>query len=315
MSDPSHLNQDEFIKKVRIDKYFTTTFNQSAQDHSLSWSARGVLWYLLSLPDDWKINRRHLASQYSGDQIRGNGIDSIKKIMKELQDKGYLVYRKERNEKGHWIHNYYLYPVPVHDFQKMFPQVDQPPVDKPRVVKPPIYTKKESDKEINRTVCSVNARETAPDPSDQPHGSIKKVSKRKGDGTSHDCSIDDAFTHAVQHKCDWTSDEINIAWKALVDHNGIVNNFMGFIKGTIDNLRKKQHKPNKPKHIRSKKCAVQRKKYNGTRSTTSEKTTKEPPSQNNVISLVKTLKKSHPGWKIPEEIALSLDIQETEKHT
>jgi hypothetical protein len=51
----------------------------TVQDSRLSWAARGMLAYLLSLPPDWKIKVEHLQSQ--GDL----GRDAVRGVLKELQ--------------------------------------------------------------------------------------------------------------------------------------------------------------------------------------------------------------------------------------
>ncbi|MFA5379408.1 MAG: hypothetical protein WC455_26865 [Dehalococcoidia bacterium] len=61
----------------------------AAQDESLSWEARGVLWYLLSKPDDWQVQPVNL-EQHCGRQ-------KVYRILKELKSAGYLV----QPEQGH----------------------------------------------------------------------------------------------------------------------------------------------------------------------------------------------------------------------
>lgn len=123
------------IHKVRIQKEFCVTFNQTAQDTSLSFAAKGLLWYLQSLPDDWYIQRCHLYEVYQGTQ-RGNGKEAIDRMMNELIEKEYIVYARHRDERGRWKHQYDVYPVPYSEFQKMFPEPGKPGVVKPPPVKP-----------------------------------------------------------------------------------------------------------------------------------------------------------------------------------
>ena len=64
------------------------------EDSRLSWAARGLLGYLLSRPDDWKVLVKDL-------QRRGNlGRDGIYRLLRELRDVGYVRYQKSRDTRG-----------------------------------------------------------------------------------------------------------------------------------------------------------------------------------------------------------------------
>jgi hypothetical protein len=63
---------------------------ETAQDKRLSWEAWGVLSYLHSLPRDWQLRVKHLVD------LRPGGRDRMYRIIRELRDVGYIVYRQER---------------------------------------------------------------------------------------------------------------------------------------------------------------------------------------------------------------------------
>jgi hypothetical protein len=71
----------------------------TVQDSRLSWAARGMPAYLLSLPSDWKIKVEHLQSQ--GDL----GRDAVRGVLKELQKLGYVsgFGRAERVGRGRLV--------------------------------------------------------------------------------------------------------------------------------------------------------------------------------------------------------------------
>jgi hypothetical protein len=71
-------------------------------DCSLSFKAKGVFCYLLSLPKDLSIHHS-LAVKRSFD-----GISSIKSSFIELVKHGYLVMEKIRNEKGQMVDTRYV---------------------------------------------------------------------------------------------------------------------------------------------------------------------------------------------------------------
>ncbi len=63
-------------------------------DTRLSWKAKGILAYLLSLPDDWKIYEKELA-KHSKD-----GKESLRTGIQELIKAGYIVRTLARDKDG-----------------------------------------------------------------------------------------------------------------------------------------------------------------------------------------------------------------------
>lgn len=69
--------------------------DQSAvEDNRLSWAARGLLGYLLSRPDDWKVLVNDLRKR--GDL----GRDGIYGLLKELRTTGYMRFERSRDAYG-----------------------------------------------------------------------------------------------------------------------------------------------------------------------------------------------------------------------
>lgn len=64
------------------------------RDTSISPKAKGVLCYLLSLPDNWKAHPRHVA------MALGVGKEQIYNILKELLNAGYATRTESKGEKG-----------------------------------------------------------------------------------------------------------------------------------------------------------------------------------------------------------------------
>src|ERR1700691_4630637 len=67
------------------------------QDKDLSWDARGLLAYLLSLPNDWKIHVSHLVKQYPK---KGGGEKAIHRMLNELIEAGYCERIQVKDETG-----------------------------------------------------------------------------------------------------------------------------------------------------------------------------------------------------------------------
>lgn len=77
-------------------------------DPNLSWKSKGILVYLLSLPDDWQIYETELEKHAS------DGLSSLKSGIKELIEKGYVERNRIRNSKGHFVgYEYCVYEVPT----------------------------------------------------------------------------------------------------------------------------------------------------------------------------------------------------------
>jgi hypothetical protein len=60
----------------------------------LSMQSKGLLAYLLSLPDDWTVNRQELPRHFK------NGIGAISSALKELINAGYII-RSQKRVKGY----------------------------------------------------------------------------------------------------------------------------------------------------------------------------------------------------------------------
>jgi hypothetical protein len=91
------------IVKAKYDKW-TSVPNSMIQDKDLSWKAKGLLCYLLSLPDDWVIHKTELCNHSK------DGRDATISGFDELDDAGYVLSVEIRNELGHFQgFNYIVY--------------------------------------------------------------------------------------------------------------------------------------------------------------------------------------------------------------
>lgn len=83
-----------FRKAKNKENPYLMMHKQSLQDRGLSWKAKGILAYLLSLPDNWKLYQSELVTHSK------DGKESLKNGMNELMDKGYLRRSWLRSEHG-----------------------------------------------------------------------------------------------------------------------------------------------------------------------------------------------------------------------
>jgi len=129
------------IIPVKFNENFVICSRLTAQNEKLSWAAKGLLFYLQSLPSDWELHTIHLANFYKGGRQRGNGHDAIDEMIKELKEQKYIYYKKTREANGQFKHVYLVFHEPYSNeqIQKMFPEGDYPALDNSAVVNPTVY--------------------------------------------------------------------------------------------------------------------------------------------------------------------------------
>lgn len=111
MQKSDNLDQFATIHNMRLDSQSTITENSNPEDHNLSWAAKGLLWYILTREQSWKVSVWQLAKIYNGDR-KGNKKDAIQEMLRELRAAGYIKYTKSRDAEGKWKHRYDVYPMP-----------------------------------------------------------------------------------------------------------------------------------------------------------------------------------------------------------
>ena len=82
------------VFRINKTRDYTVMSNHHLRNTALSLKAKGLLSLMLSLPDNWDYTTKGLAS------ICKDGIDSICSAVKELEQHGYIVRERVRNDKG-----------------------------------------------------------------------------------------------------------------------------------------------------------------------------------------------------------------------
>jgi len=77
-----------------IRKNFTILPNKTLNDSRLTWQARGMLAYLLSKPDHWRVIVKALVNESPA------GRDAVYSILKELEKFGYITYEQTHESDG-----------------------------------------------------------------------------------------------------------------------------------------------------------------------------------------------------------------------
>ncbi|MGF9909529.1 replication protein [Brevibacillus porteri] len=82
------------IYRVKKDSNYVVLNNTGLRDPQLSWKAKGLLAYMLSMPDDWQFYDEELETHAK------DGRDSLKSAIKELRMSGYFKRVPKQGEGG-----------------------------------------------------------------------------------------------------------------------------------------------------------------------------------------------------------------------
>ena len=88
-------NGTQFIREKK-ERDFTVINNTVLKDARLSWKAKGLFCYLLSLPEDWVVYQSELLNHAT------DGRESLRNAIQELEQQGYLRIEKKRDDRGHF---------------------------------------------------------------------------------------------------------------------------------------------------------------------------------------------------------------------
>jgi len=142
------------IRRAPREQGFTVLQNDTLEDDRLSWEALGLLSFLLSKPDDWTVSKQHLIS------CRDAGDHKIKRILRELQEAGYLSRQRKQDEEGKFVWESVVYDTPRRDGESIpRKSIDGSSIDGSSIDgKPPDITKTDSNKHGENK----NGEESAP---------------------------------------------------------------------------------------------------------------------------------------------------------
>lgn len=98
------------VVRCEKDRNFTVMSNYHLQNKTLSLKAKGLLSFMLSLPDDWKFSISGLCA------VCKESNKAIKSTLDELKEHGYLIVNKVRDTKGQYVYDYIIIENP--DTQK-----------------------------------------------------------------------------------------------------------------------------------------------------------------------------------------------------
>ena len=120
------------VFRINKTRDYTVMSNHHLRNTALSLKAKGLLSLMLSLPDNWDYTTKGLAA------ICKDGIDSICSVVKELEQHGYIVRERVRNDKGQLTTIEYTIleqPETVLPKQEK-PKRENPVLEKPKQARP-----------------------------------------------------------------------------------------------------------------------------------------------------------------------------------
>lgn len=129
------------IKRKKRNTPFVQIDKNALQDSRLSWKCRGLLAYLLSLPDEWEVYIKELTNHAT------DGRDSTTTAINELIKFGYII-RERKTEKG----KFKGYNYTVSDIPFLLPKTEKPKTEKPKTENPKLNNNTIKDYKTNNNI-------------------------------------------------------------------------------------------------------------------------------------------------------------------
>lgn len=119
--------QGKIRRRKKRDSEFSTVYNNPFQRDDMSAKAKGILIYLMTLPEDWTLYKKQLITRFT------EGKDAINSGLAELEKHGYFITIKYR-VKGRFVYDYFFNDEPynaeeIAAIQKDYEQETAPEVD------------------------------------------------------------------------------------------------------------------------------------------------------------------------------------------
>ena len=119
------------VFRVEKNTNFTVMSNHHLKNKNLSLKAKGLLSQMLSLPDEWDYSLNGLA------YINKEGKDSVRNAISELEQEGYIVRTRTRDDKGLLGKaEYVIYETPRLENTDFQPKSENPTLDNPTLENP-----------------------------------------------------------------------------------------------------------------------------------------------------------------------------------
>ena len=94
------------VIRIQKNSNYVVMSKVGLHDDRLSWKAKGLLAYMLSMPNDWKFYDDELEKHAK------DGKDALKSAIKELKQYGYMRRERRHNEQGKFEWETVVYEEP-----------------------------------------------------------------------------------------------------------------------------------------------------------------------------------------------------------
>lgn len=91
---------------IEKNKNYTVMSNYHLQDKNLSYKAKGLLSFMLSLPETWDYSMKGLKA------ISKESIKALRNILLELENSKYITRIRKQDEHGKFYYDYSIYEIP-----------------------------------------------------------------------------------------------------------------------------------------------------------------------------------------------------------
>lgn len=95
------------VFKIEKQKNCTVMSSYHLQDKTLSFKAKGLISFILSLPEVWDYSLKGLVA------VSKENLKAIRTILNELKGYGYLEIKQARGEKGYYKYEYIIREFPL----------------------------------------------------------------------------------------------------------------------------------------------------------------------------------------------------------
>ena len=133
------------IIRAKRTQNFTIINNKVYERHVLSWQAMGMLGYLLSKPDDWRVVVPELVN-VTKDTKKQTGREGVYNILKELEEKGYLTRKKNKDGT---VDSFIFDEPKTVELKSTQPNQTKPNQAQPNKAKPHVLIRTERQQELN----------------------------------------------------------------------------------------------------------------------------------------------------------------------
>ncbi len=166
------------VFRIEKTRDYTVMSNHHLRNEDLSLKAKGLLSLMLSLPEGWDYTTKGLA------RICKDGIDSICAGVRELEEHGYVIRERVRNENGQLGSIEYTIleqpqtPPPKREKPKREnPILDKPILEKPEQENPAQLNTNISNKDLSSTEISNPIQSNPPTPTGRSAPSQTRMGK------------------------------------------------------------------------------------------------------------------------------------------